>query len=202
MLVSVVVPKKADCCFEHGDFHVLPLAVAFSGEERRGNGLGDGDRGELVAKQLADGFGFSDLRVTLDIRDPRVRLDDIVVDPLLRVGTLGAEAADGDVNESRIQREESLRPNAQALRDSGPPVLDEDIGLGRHLLQQIDARFLAQVQGDGPLASVCHVKVRRHPAPGAAHVAQNVALARYLDLDHVGALVGEHANGQGAGNHR
>jgi hypothetical protein len=124
-----------------------------------------------------------------------------------RVRALMAVAADAGVDQPWIQRLEHRPAEAELVHRAGPEVLDQHVGLGRQLAQQLLALGVLEVEAHALLVPVV---LREVAAAGitalgvaqarreAAHV---VGIARVLDLDHPRAEVGEHLRAVGAGHH-
>ena len=82
-----------------------------------------------------------------------------------------------------------------AVHHAGAEVLDEHVGVAHHAPDQLDARRLADVDADAALVAVEALEIEpadvRRQAAGAIGVANAVAAAGLLDLDHVRAHVAE-----------
>ena len=101
-------------------------------------------------------------------------------------------AADGRVDERRPLGDERLATEAEPLRAAGQEVLDDDVGAQRESPHDVLAAGIAQVDRDAALAAVHAHEVRRLAArEGRAPGAGLVALAGPLDLDDLGAEVGQ-----------
>ena len=92
---------------------------------------------------------------------------------------------------------------APLLQRARPEVLDDDVGALDEVQEQVAARGLAQVQGDGFLVAGVHrpeevVAVEFGLPPGA----QRVRRARRLDLDDLGAHVAEQPARERPGDQR
>ena len=119
---------------------------------------------------------------------------------VLAVGAIGAEALDAGQHDARVDLGELVVAQTKALQGVGGEVLGDDVGV----LEQVEEDGLAlgvfQVEGDRPLVGVEQeevVGVDAGPArPGAA---AGVASLGLLDLDDLGAEVGEDLGRGGAG---
>jgi hypothetical protein len=81
------------------------------------------------------------------------------------------------------------RPDAPRFKRTGFEVLDEDVrGLGE-IEQQRAAAFLAQVKRNAPLVAAIDLPVDADAF--CLPVAQVIAVAGPLNLDDIGAMVGE-----------
>ena len=107
------------------------------------------------------------------------------------------------MDEARIDLAQILVGKLQAPHRRRTGVGEEDVGAGAELQQRLARRRLLQVEHEAALVAVelqierAHVRALCRRA-GAAH---QVA-ASGLDLDHVGAVVGEDLRRERAGDHR
>ena len=84
-----------------------------------------------------------------------------------------------------------VEADAEPVGDAGPERLDQHVGVVGELAERVDAGRVLQVDRDRAARAVPH-RV-------AAVVAERVAAGR-LDLDHVGALLGEQQHAERAGD--
>ena len=188
---------------EHGDLRLQqrglhPLALA------RDVALDEGDErthgGVVAAGQVGD--GDADAHRSL-ARQPGDRhqaahaLRDLVEARPIAVGTVLAEARQAHIDEARIDLAQRLVVEAEPVLHVGPVVLDQHVGAGRQLLQDGDAVGRLEVERDAALVAMQVEEVGT--VARAAHHRVLVALLRHLDLDHVGAPVGEVARRRRAG---
>ena len=185
---------------EHGELDVLSSASSLPREERRGQGLGGGVRGQLVADELTH-----QLRVVgagaLGIAEAAVGLDHVVVDPLLSVGSFAPEAADREVDQGGIHGAEVFVPDAHAFDDPGAKVLEQHVRTAHELSQDLLSALVAQVEHERALAAVREVERAGHAAAVRSDVAKDVSETGCLDLDHLGPLICEDRRRKGAGEH-
>ena len=107
--------------------------------------------------------------------------------------------ADGAVDEVGLAAAERRVAQAKANHDPGPESLDDAVGALQQAQEDVSSRFLLEVQGDRPFATVegpVHGRVLAHHGGHPAHV---VAAGLVLDLDHLGAEVGQDPGGEVAG---
>ena len=164
--------------------------------ERRGEPgdlVGEGDRRQ---QRLAVGLA-------VDRGEPGHRLGDRGEPRPLGVRAVLAEAGDPRDDEARVAGEQHVGPEPEPLERAGPEVLDEHVGVVDEA-QQRRRRSAASLRSSDDRALVA---VGQLPPQALAvalvaprHVAQAVA-AGPLDLDHVGAEVGEVAGAVRAGEH-
>ena len=112
-----------------------------------------------------------------------------------------AEPGDAGIHQPGIDLRQRLVAQTQAVHDAGPEVLRHDVRRLRHAPEHRLALVRAQVQGDAAL-----VAVQRQEAAGdvvgqaRTHAPRVVAGAGPLDLDDVGAHVGQQHGAHGAGH--
>src|SRR5665213_194927 len=118
-------------------------------------------------------------------------LRDVFIDLAVLVGT-GTEALDRGDDHARIELVDALPGEPHAIKRAGREVLHQNITCFHQRLQHAHALRMLGVDSDRALVVVEHGEVER---VGALYVdqlaARNVANARTLDLDHVGAEPGE-----------
>ena len=120
------------------------------------------------------------------------------------VGAVLAVARDRAVDEARVLLAQPLVAHAEAVHHAGPEGLEQHVVLAHQPQQHLAAALLLQVQPDRALAAVEREEqrrlrrvlralvVRRGPADVVAH-------AGVLDLQHLGAEVGEQQRAEAAG---
>src|SRR5581483_6246287 len=84
-------------------------------------------------------------------------------------------------------------------RDARLEVLDEDIGLAHEIEAECMIARLFEIERDAPLVAVPQHEGRALALDEGRHAPRLVALARPLDLDHIGAVIGENHRAIGAG---
>ena len=114
------------------------------------------------------------------------------------IGSGLAEAGDRGIDDLLVDLGEVLVVDAEPALHVRPIVLDDDIRLLDELLERRDAFLALQVERDAALVAVQILKIRTQPRP--AHVAL-FDVFRRLDLDDIGAPIGELAHAGRAGTH-
>ena len=120
----------------------------------------------------------------------------------MRVGPRLAEAADRHVHEVRTHSTQGCLADAHPLGRAGTKVLHEGIGAHHQAIEQLAASGLLEVEHQRARVAVAGREHGGHPAPSIAELTREVAAARGLDLEDVGALVGEHAGSDRSRDHR
>ena len=134
-----------------------------------------------------------------DRHQPAHALGDLVEAGAVGVGPVLAEAGDAGENDPRIDLAQALVVDAEPVLDVGAEVLDHHVGLPDHAAKHRDAVLLLHVQRDAALVAVDALEIRAVAL--AAHAFGGVDLFRRLDLDDVGAPVGELAHRRRARAH-
>ena len=110
--------------------------------------------------------------------------------------TSGALGAAAGVDDPGVAAQDVLGLDAELAAGRRQEVGDEHVGLVHELQQDLLALGRGDVEGHGPLAAVGHLPEVRHAVDVGGHaprrgVASGVAHHRVLDLEDVGAPVGE-----------
>ncbi len=145
--------------------------------------------------------GTGDARIAAVVKprqQSRERLADIVVGGTTGIGTVGAEAGDEAEDEARIEAAQRRLVDAQAFLHAGPHVDHQRVGPRDQRMQELEATRRGVVEREAALVAVVRLKVRaRQPA---GEPAERIAALRALDLDDVGAELGEQHRGIGRGD--
>ena len=120
------------------------------------------------------------------------------------VGAGESEGAHRSDDEARVGGGEQGVGEAPCLHLAGLGVFEEDVGAAEQAVEQLPPRTPVEVEGDAALVAVevdelgrC-LGIRRVVLEGAEG-AGRLAFRR-LDLDHVGAKIGEYLPGEGRGD--
>ncbi|MNZ90042.1 hypothetical protein D3C78_1089920 [compost metagenome] len=204
---------------QHGHAHVqqchvdvLALARAVAGIQRRQHGVAGVHAGEYIdhghtgSQRAAAGFTVG---MAGDAHQAAHGLDHEVVARALGIGAVLAEAGDGAVDQARIEGLEAVVVEAVLPQPADLEVLHHHVGFQGHAAQQGLAFGVGHVDGDGALVAVAGREVSGFArvlagivlAEGRAPVAGVVAGDGALDLDDVGAQVGQHLGAPGTGEH-
>src|SRR5665213_2567536 len=119
-------------------------------------------------------------------------------------GARVAEAADGGIDQLRMQRRQGLVGQAQPVHHPDAEVFDDDVELRDQRLDQLDPFRGFQVDAQALLAAVDRLEIAGIAVLGiglveGTGVARQVAAVQALDLDHLGAQVGEVLGAEGPG---
>ena len=112
-----------------------------------------------------------------------------------------AEPADRAVDDGGVAGGDAVVVQAETGQPAGLEVLDEDVRPVGQLAGYRVVALVGQVQGDRPLVAVDPEEVRADVAAQGWHPLPGVVAGRALDLDNVGAEVGQHHRRVRPGQH-
>jgi hypothetical protein len=174
------------------------LAVPASADEAAQGGVGGEQRAEHVGR-LHAGPRRHPARLAGHRQRAREGLDDQVDAGAAPVRPGLAEAGHRRIDKARIDGAQRIRAQSQLVQRARPVGFQEHVRLRGELEHDGARRVLLEVEHEAPLVAVerreAHALAVAQGRRGAAHVAR-----RRLDLDHVGAHVGEQRPGERAGN--
>ncbi len=208
---------------QHGHAHVeqshvdvLPFAGAVAGVVARVQRGQDGVAGVQAGEHVH--HGHADLQrpatglpvgMAGDAHQAAHGLHHQVIAGAFGIRPVLAEAGDGAVDQARVQRFQAgvVQPILRQTADL--EILDHHVGLGGHAAQQRLALGVGHVHGDaalvavagGEVAGLARVAASVVLQEGRAPVARVVTGLGALDLDHVGAQIGQHLGAPGTGKH-
>ena len=177
---------------------IWPFAGAFAMVERAQHGDAEMEPRRLVGDQARHEFGRLAVDAALQRRGPAHALHQVVEGGLVAVRPLARVAERIGVDDRRIDLLQVLIAQPQPLDRRRPAVMDEEVGVLDQVLQDGDGRGLLEIEAERALVAVGRHVDRAHAlvaAHRAARHAQQVAFRR-LDLDHVGAHVGQMLGGE------
>src|SRR6185437_12022052 len=111
-----------------------------------------------------------------------------------------AEAGDGHIEEARLARRHLLVVETQPLDHARPEAFEEHVGALEQPPHDVLAGLALEIDGDAALAEIADDRVGRVAAVAHPEGARPVAVADALDLDHVGAMLGEQHGAIGPGD--
>jgi len=190
---------------DHGDVDVLAPSRLLPVPQ----GRQDADRGLHPRDDVAHGGAHPAGRAALgpgDAHEPAVGLGHHVIGGPL--GVLGqrvvTEAADGAIDDSRIDLLQVLPVQAHLLHGRGPEVLHNHVGLLDHLDQDVLGLLVLEVQHDPFLVAVEADEVAAEVLvhlPGKRPELAGIVPVGRLDVDDLGPEVGEDHRRRGGGQH-
>jgi hypothetical protein len=160
-----------------------------AGEQRRRDRLKPVQSGADVRQGRADPVRDA-VRADIHRNETGKRLGDRVGTGALGVRAVLSEAADRQIDQSRVFAAQDVVAQAEPVHDSGAKSFDEDVGGRRHLARGLDRLALFEIQHEAALSAVVHGRQGGLAAIGRAEPARPVALRRF-DFDDVGAVGGE-----------
>ena len=132
---------------------------------------------------------------------PAKRLRDEVEAALVGARPVAPVARDRAVDQRGILGGQDVVSEAELLHRPAPVVLDEHVGLAHEPEQDRAALGTLEIEREAALVAVQHQERRRDAVDARLAIAARVVAARqFLDLDHVGAEVGEQRAAGGAGH--
>jgi hypothetical protein len=132
------------------------------------------------------GLGGRPVWLASDAHDARGGLDGEIHRQVVAIGSGDAEAGAGGIDQPGVHRLQHVIADAQIVHRARRKVLQQHIGPGHHLLQQLPPARGLQVQCDGALVGVQHRhRERGVTRAGGEHAATQRLSGRRLDLDDV-----------------
>src|SRR5690606_3108579 len=121
------------------------------------------------------------------------RLRDGIVDRPLRIGSIRPEAADGAVDQLRIDLDERVEVGAETCGRTRPEILDINVRLRNQLVEYVAIALVLQVEADGTLVAVIGLEMGTVEARLEGTV--RVATVGRFHLDDVCAKIRQHHPG-------
>ena len=109
------------------------------------------------------------------------------------------EGRDRAIDQARVERRQRRVIRTEPAHDAGAVALDEDVGGAAKGAKRRPSRGRFEVEDDALLAAVQRAEEDRGVAVALSDGTAGIALARRLDLDHLGAVIGERQGQIGAG---
>ncbi len=150
-------------------------------------------RGEQSGAEIGDRNADADRplpRQAGDRHQPAHALRDLIEARPIGIRPVLAEAGNAGIDDARIDLGERLVVDAEPLLHVGPEILDHDVGLLDHALEGGEAFGRLQIERHAALVAMQVLKVAALARP--AH--RLFDAGRRLDLDDIGAPVGELAH--------
>ena len=171
----------------------LPFARALALVKRQQDALRQVQPGRQVRDRDADP-DRSLPRQAGDRHEAPQALRDLVHARPVAIGAGLAEARYRAIDDARIDGPHGLVIDAEPVFHAGAVVLDDDIGVLRHRQEYLAALVGLEVQRHRPLVAMEVLEVEAMALAG--HHRSRILSGRRLDLDHIGAPVGELAHGR------
>ena len=183
---------------EHADLHLLATRRLRAREERQGHAVRRRHARDEIGDRRAHLHRWP-VGKPRDVHEAALRLHDEVVAGAAAFRARLAKARDRAIDELLVQLAERRVPEPKLLHGAGAEVLENDVAHLHEIGEDLARGRRLEVQRDALLVAVDRHEVgrlapdERRPAPRV------VALARLLDLDHLGAHVGEDHGAERAG---
>ena len=195
--------QPRQCAVGHRDVDELALAGALALAQRGEDPERGHQRAAAEVGDLAAGLNGRAVGIAGEVEQPDPGQVVGVVPGSRRIRPVLAVAGDRAVDEPRVLLAQPLVADAEAVHHAGPERLEQHVGAAREPQQHVAAAGRLEVDPDGPLAAVQRQERRGRRAGIGALVlrlgpADVVAHPRVLDLDHVGAEVGQQQRAEAA----
>ncbi len=164
--------------------------LALAGAQSSHIGAEHGDRHQHARAGVADrraGLAGRAVLLAGDAHQPAGRLRDHVERQVLLERAAGAEALGLAIDDRGVDRADHIRTQSQPLDRARRKILAEDVGLLGHLLDQLNAARVLQVDGHRLLVGVVLQEVIGVLPWLAAGGAAGIAHLGVLHLHHIGA---------------
>ena len=200
----VVLGQQALHHVEHAlverDVDDLPLpAVDLAMAQRRQHADHAVQRGQRVADRDAHAHRHP-TGLGREVTQTTHRLAEHAEAGLARIRAGLPEARDAQHDQPGIERVQRVPAEPPALQGAGLEVLDQHVGLGRERAHRLLALGRAQVERHRALVARLHLPPHRGAVAQQPPGAQRIAALDRLDLDDVGAEVGERLAGERPGD--
>ncbi len=164
---------------------LLVLIGGQDADRRQDAGIDIGDRVACAQRRTAFLAG--------DAHQPGIALRDQVEAALVGGRAGAAIARDRAIDQAGIDLRQHVVAEPELFERALAEVLDQHVGVAHHPQQHLLALGRLQVERDRALVAVQHQEGRRHAVDARIAIAARiVAAVGLLDLDHVGAEVGQH----------
>ena len=170
---------------------MLAFSGFFSSVERCANGLCSRNCSDFVCDDDTKHLGTARGAIALNICGAGKRLNNGIVNALVRVGSLLPKPANRDINQARVDLSENRLTKTHPLHSARSKILDEHIRIGNQIKQNFLAVFGFEINTNGSLASITGEKCSRDLVDGRPDMAHLFA-GGGLYLDDVGTLIRQH----------
>src|SRR5713101_7409823 len=173
---------------------LLSDAVALARYQRHRHTVRQHDCAHLIGYSTGKVDRILDVGGT-GVHDAGARLRQVIERRLAAVGTKRPVARRTRVNQLGVVRAQILVAQPQAVGHALAEVLDEDVALGDKLVDDLARPGLAQVEGEALLVAIVGLEIEVAGCFRSAdrkNTAARIALLALLDLDDLGAHIGQH----------
>lgn len=185
--------QHEDLRLQQRGLHPLALAGDVALQQRRQYAHGAEQAGGEVGDGNADPHRAFARRAG-DRHQPAHALGDLIETRPLVVGPILPEAGDAAIDDAGIDVAQAFVIDAEAGFDIRPEILDHHVGLGSQPLEHREALGVLQVQGHRPLVAVQVLEIGA--LAGAARLLTAGVVGQGIDLDDIGAPVGQLTDGR------
>src|SRR5262245_27349862 len=189
---------------QHRDIDELALAAALAPKQRRSDCKSSRDASHGVGHRIADPQRRR-LLISGYAHDAREALNDLVVGGVELERTVLAETGNRTIDQVRPHLFQRRIAELKPLHDAGTEVLNHHTRRGDETTKNVAAFRSLQVERERPLTSVLSQKRCAHMGTIERRIgtelARQIARARHLDFDHIGAELGKLIAAEGAGQH-
>ena len=192
LMVAQTDPDQIDHRVLHRHLNLLPLAGCVALHQRGQNPDGAVHAGARIT-DARPGHRRWRVRKTSDAHRTAHGLSDRLIALVVAVGTVGAKALDAGQDQAGVQALELRVGKAQTVQDARPEVFQQDITRFDQFAEHLFALGAFEVDRQ---AALIGVKGQKEQAVDARLIAQtgpgDIALAGFLNLDHLGSEPGQH----------
>jgi hypothetical protein len=183
---------------EHADIEQASLAGSLALAEV-GQDAGGGVHGRAQVGDLDGRDGRNGIRPSAQAEDAGAGGEVEIVPGPVAVRSVLAEPGDRTVNDPRIDGPDGLVADAQPVDRAGAEALDDDPGGAGELEEKVAPGRGLEIEGDALLARVQGQEIGALAVDEGRHRADVVAGLEVLDLDDLGAKVGQEQRAERAG---
>ena len=176
----------------------LPLAGALAHEQGQHDAVGRKHGGEEIDDGAADEHRAAE-RASLRRGDAGHRLQHLVETGLARQRPLGPVPRNAAVDDPGLSLPQVVIADLQPLGGARTEILDHHVRLAHQAIHDVTPGGLLEIEPQPPLVAVDALELPAAVRHGRGKGARRVA-AVGLDLDHVGAHVGQHDGAKRSGN--
>jgi hypothetical protein len=182
----------------HGDVDVIAAAGLCASQQRHQHAGKPLQRAEIVGDRNA-GNGAAAVVAERQAQRAGQRFQRKIMRRPVVVGAMLTEGRDRAIDDARIARADRIVAEAEACGDTGAKGLNQNIGVIAKTQQRVATCCILQVDHHALLAAVQVAEEGAGPRIHRRDVTSRIALPWRLDLDHLGAVIGERHGEEGSG---